>query len=92
MSERRNPFRLRASEHLKSDRDFVRLFCPGVLDTLGVEGLWDLPRVIRSAPGAGKTSLLRLFTPSALLAVHGLRADDEVKDLFKRLRDRKSVV
>ncbi|MCL4457086.1 MAG: hypothetical protein M1147_11185 [Nitrospirae bacterium] len=85
MREPRNPFRLRASEHIESDETFVRLFSPDVLDMLP-DNLWDKHQIIRSAPGGGKTSLCRLFTPKSLLTVHALRTRDYTKDIFQRLK------
>lgn len=85
MREPRNPFRLRASEHIESDETFVRLFSPEVLDMLNAERIWERPQVIRSAPGGGKTSLLRLFTPSSLRTIHALRTREYTKDLFRSL-------
>jgi hypothetical protein len=87
MREPRNPFRLRASESIESDATFLRLFGPGMLDLLPVENLWDKPQVFRSAPGGGKTSLLRLFTPSVLLTLHSSRRLDDVKELWSRMRE-----
>ncbi len=86
MREPRNPFRLRTSENIESDATFLRLFEPGLLDVLPSEGLWDQVQVIRSAPGGGKTSLLRLFTPQSLLALHANHASDEFKELHQRAR------
>jgi hypothetical protein len=87
MKEPRNPFRLRASEHIESDATFIRLFAPGALDLLpsGSE-LWDRVHIIRSAPGGGKSSLMRLFTPAALQTLHAYRARDECKELYQRMR------
>jgi hypothetical protein len=86
MREPRNPFRLRASENIEVDATFVRLFAPGVLDLLkGDERLST--RIIRSAAGGGKTSLLRLFTPGPLLQLHAHRAQEEYVDLFERMKD-----
>jgi len=85
MREPRNPFRLRASEHIESDETFVRLFSPDVLDMLKTPSIWDCPQIIRSAPGGGKTSLLRLFTPSSLRTIHALRSREYTKDLFRGL-------
>lgn len=86
MREPRNPFRLRASENIEVDATFVRLFAPGVLDLLsGDERLST--RIIRSAAGGGKTSLLRLFTPGPLLQLHAHRAQEEYVDLFDRMQD-----
>ena len=87
MKEPRNPFRLRASEHIESDATFIRLFAPGALDLLppGAE-LWERLHIIRSAPGGGKSSLMRLFTPAALQTLHAYRARDECKELYQRIR------
>jgi hypothetical protein len=86
MREPRNPFRLRSSENIEVDATFVRLFAPGVLDLLkGDERLST--RIIRSAAGGGKTSLLRLFTPGPLLQLHAHRAQEEYVDLFGRMQD-----
>lgn len=85
MREPRNPFRLRASENIEVDATFVRLFGPGVLDML--KGEDDLAtRIIRSAAGGGKTSLLRLFTPGPLLQLHAHRAQEEYVDLFEKMK------
>ena len=65
----------------------MRLFGPGVLELLPpAEGLGNV-RVIRSAPGGGKTSLLRLFTPGSLLTLHAYRTRDDCKELYQRMRD-----
>jgi len=83
--EPRNPFRLRASEQIETDAMFVRLFEPSMLEVLPEAGLWDRPQILRSAPGAGKTSLLRLFTPTALLNLHTLRTHEYGQLLFQKL-------
>ena len=85
MREPRNPFRLRASEDTESHETFVRLFSPEALDVFQADDLWKRPQIIRSAPGGGKTSLLRLFTPSSLRTIYSLRTRDYMKDLFKKL-------
>src|SRR5262245_20302316 len=86
MRESRNPFRLRRSENIDTDTAFLTLFEPGVLEMLAEKGLPETVRPIRSAPGGGKTSLLRLFTPSVLHRLHSRRADDQVKELYQRLQ------
>lgn len=87
MREPRNPFRLRASEDIESDITFLRLFGPGMLDLLPSENLWGQVHVFRSAPGGGKTSLLRLFTPNVLLTLHAYRTAEECQDLYRRMCD-----
>jgi len=88
MKEPRNPFRMQTSEQIESDVDFLRLFSHGALDLLSKEDLWNRVHIIRSSPGGGKTSLLRLFTPGALLALHAHRsADDDFKELYLRMKD-----
>lgn len=86
MREPRNPFHLRASEQIESDATFLRLFGPGVLDLLPQDGLWDRVQIFRSAPGGGKTSLLRLFTPASLLTLHSYRSGEDYKELYQRLK------
>lgn len=88
MREPRNPFRLRASEAIESDTTFLKLFGPGMLDLLP-EGtqLWDKMQIFRSAPGAGKSSLLRLFTPSVLLTLHAFRRSEDLKELYQRMSE-----
>ncbi len=85
MREPRNPFRLRASEHIESDATFLRLFEPSMLDLLPGEQLWERVRILRSAPGGGKTTLMRLFTPQVLLTLHAYRTRDDCRELYSRL-------
>jgi hypothetical protein len=88
MREPRNPFRLRASEAIESDVTFLKLFGPGMLDLLPTgPHVWDKPQIFRSAPGAGKTSLLRLFTPTVLLSLHSFRQSDDLKELYQRMSE-----
>jgi hypothetical protein len=70
----RNPFRARASEQFGDTLSFLRNFGAGVLDLLP-ESIWDRPFVIQSAPGGGKTSLMRLFAIDSLDEIHRRRAD-----------------
>lgn len=87
MREPRNPFRLRAAEQIESDLSFLRLFGPGMLELLSMQQMWDRPQILRSASGGGKTSLLKLFTPSVLLALHANRGHDDIKELYQRLSE-----
>jgi hypothetical protein len=91
MREPRNPFRLRASEHIESDTAFVRLFGPGMLDLLKSDGGLDRLRILRSAPGGGKTTLMRLFTPGPLLTLHSFRLQDDCKELYQRMIELEAV-
>lgn len=86
MRDPRNPFRLRASEHIASDTIFLKLFGPGALDLLPSEQLFDQLHVFQSAPGGGKTSLMRLFTPTCLLTLHAHRANEDCKELYQHLK------
>lgn len=87
MREPRNPFRMRAAEQIETDSTFLRLFGPGALDILPQDEVWDKIQIIRSAPGAGKTSLFRLFTPTVLASLYELRKNDEYRELAERLKD-----
>lgn len=86
MKDVRNPFRLQTAESIDSDTDFLRLFGHGVLDLLPDDAVRGRPLFIRSAPGGGKTSLLKLFTPSVLQHVVRMKSNDAVKDLFSKLK------
>lgn len=86
MRDVRNPFRLQTAESIDSDADFLRLFGHGVLDLLPEDALSGRPLFIRSAPGGGKTSLLKLFTPSVLQNLMAMKSNDATKDLFGRLK------
>jgi len=72
-----NPFRSRSSEQQRDVRSFLRNFGAGVLELLP-ETLWDRPLVIRSAPGGGKTSLMRLFAADSLTQIADRRDDFQV--------------
>jgi len=73
----RNPFRIRSFQRASGDDQFVRLFASSALDVVeGGAELWETLQYLRSAPGGGKTSLLRLITPGPLRKVGVLAARD----------------
>lgn len=86
MRDPRNPFHMRASEHIASDATFLRLFAPGALELLPGGELFGKLHVFQSAPGGGKTSLMRLFTPSCLLTLQAYRASEEYEKLYQHLK------
>jgi hypothetical protein len=86
MREPRNPFLMRTSEHIESDATFIRLFGKEVLDFLQSETIWGQVQIIRSSPGAGKTSLFRLFTPSVLIQLFENRDNEEYRELFQSVK------
>ena len=65
MSVYLNPFYARAAEQHRDAHQFVSTFGAGALDMLPVNA-WDRLVLLRSSPGTGKTSLMRLFTPENL--------------------------
>ena len=73
-----------APRNIDTDTEFLALFEPGILDVLSEGGLPSTVQSIRSAAGGGKTSLLRLFTPSVLRRLHARRVDEQ--EFFERLR------
>ena len=80
-----NPFRARTSEqiaHQGLDR-YLRSFGADALDLLPDE-LWDRLVLIRSAPGAGKTSLLRAVSAETQKVLGSRRNSHD--DLRERLR------
>ena len=86
----RNPFKIRASEKIDSDAGFLRLFSPLVLETLSDKyqsgKLWDNVLYIHSSPGAGKSSLIRVFEPSALKILINSKSSPDFKELFNSLK------
>lgn len=88
MKDPRNPFRLRRSQDIDADEAFLALFEPGILEILPKSGSFESVHIIRSAAGGGKTSLLRLFTPSALLTLHATgRTIDRLKELHQQVKE-----
>jgi hypothetical protein len=87
MREPRNPFRLRRAESIDTEASFLTLFEPGILEVMPTTGFWETVHILRSAAGGGKTSLIRLFTPSTLLTLCAKRTDDRVKELYQRAKD-----
>ncbi len=83
-----NPFFSRPSESLGADDKFINLFCPDVLDIFDDKRpLWDIVNVIRSAPGGGKTTLLKLFTPDILLRIKNKQKDEyQLVDIYRKLK------
>jgi hypothetical protein len=84
-----NPFRLRFTEQQRDHSGFIRTFSVGMLEVLpSADIAWNRLVVIRSAPGAGKTSILRLLTPESLTTIIGIDdADDGIKALRNALED-----
>jgi len=86
----RNPFKIRASEKIDSDAGFLRLFSPLVLEALNDKyqsgKLWDNVLYIHSSPGAGKSSLIRVFEPSALKILINSKSSPDFKELFNSLK------
>ncbi len=91
MSNRlRNPFIMRASEKIESAANFLKLYSPIVIDALiekNTEGvLWENVIFIHSSPGAGKTSLLRVFEPISLKTLFNSKSSLDYKELYGQLK------
>lgn len=85
----RNPFRIRASQRAVADEEFVRLFGAGALDLMqNVADPWGSLVFLRSAPGGGKTTFLRLLTPRPLRLADSLaNGSSNVKATQEALRE-----
>lgn len=82
----RNPFRIRASQRSVNDEQFVKLFGAGALDLASeIPDPWGGLVFLRSAPGGGKSTLLRLLTPRPLRLVSRLSEDERVRSTFEAL-------
>lgn len=86
MVYRSNPFLERMSERTTSDQEFVHLFSPKILEKLQDDCFEGAVHVFRSAPGGGKTTILRAFTPNALRAFWYARPTQT--DSYRQLVDR----
>lgn len=90
MSRLRNPFRLRASEKIESNASFLKLYNPVILDSIMEKdktgNLWNNVLYIHSSPGAGKTSLLRVFEPDTLNTLLNNKSAPDSKTLFGVLK------
>lgn len=86
----RNPFKMRASERIESDVSFLRLYSHVALEALleknNKSELWNQVLFIRSSPGAGKTSLLRIFEPNSLHTLFTHRSSPDYRELFNALK------
>ena len=87
MPASRNPFSIRTAEQSDSDDQFLSLFSLAVLDLLTEDGSWNRFLPIESAPGGGKSTLLRLFTPTVLTSIANARSRSEFRDLIKKLTE-----
>ena len=78
----RNPFKMRASEKIESDVNFISLYSPEILlkikEINAETPIWNYSTFFISSPGGGKTSLLRLFSPTILDHIYN-RKDTQVK-------------
>ena len=87
----RNPFKIRASEKLESESNFLRMYSPYVLDALVDKNkdskLWNNVLFLRSSPGAGKTSILKIFEPNNLLTLSYNHSAPYYKDIIDYLKD-----
>lgn len=80
-----NPFYARASEQIGDVSTFVHTFGAGAIDMLP-DDVWDRLVILRSTRGAGKTSLMRMFTAESLDWVRKNR--QQLPDSFAQLRNR----
>lgn len=82
----RNPFRIRASQRSVNDDEFVKLFGSGAFEVMrGIDNPWDGLVFLQSAPGGGKTTLLRLLTPRPLDLTRRLIENPQVKSTHEGL-------
>ena len=87
MPASRNPFFIRTAEQSESDDQFLSLFSLSVLDMLQEDGSWNRLLPIESPPGAGKSTFLRLFTPTVLTTIATRRHQSDFAKLADKLSD-----
>lgn len=81
----RNAFAMRTSETSSPDEVFARYFAPEVLSVLPEDIFATSALLLRSSPGGGKTSLLRIFTPGPLLQVIRNRQRAPHDEIYRNL-------
>ena len=83
-----NPFNTRASDNFDLDEKFIKLFSPEILSVFSEHPIWSAVNILRSSPGGGKTTLLKIFTPRVLKTIRNARThDDHSRVLFDYLND-----
>lgn len=83
-----NPFYTRASDSLDSDEKFIKLFSPEILTVFTEHPIWNAVNLLRSSPGGGKTTLLKIFTPRVLKTIKNAKThDDHSRALYDYLND-----
>lgn len=83
-----NPFLERRSERTTSDQEFALVFSPKILEKLSDEAFKGGVHIFRSAPGGGKTTILRAFTPAVLRSFWRAKGKVELKESFPLFVDR----
>lgn len=81
-----NPFKERATDRTATDRAFVRLFSPKILENLPEDAFKGGVHLFVSPPGGGKTTLCRAFTPSVLQSFWNNKDIAEMKESAKVLQ------
>jgi hypothetical protein len=82
-----NPFFARASEYIELDDKFLNLFSPEVLNIFTQNPVWNNVTILRSSPGGGKTTLLKMFTPKILKKLKETSKHDEHnREIFTELK------
>jgi hypothetical protein len=91
-----NPFLYRAADtqsgSMAEDRNFVNLFASSALDLINEEmerkGLWELPLLLISSPGGGKSSLMRIFSSSAMHYIQEtISISPNIQSLAKKMEE-----
>ncbi|MHC2303383.1 hypothetical protein ACVJBD_007650 [Rhizobium mongolense] len=82
-----NVFAMRNSELSSPDEEFAQNFAADALQVLPEHAFKPGALIIRSAPGGGKTSLLRMFTPGPLEQTTRNRARSPFDEIYRRLEE-----
>jgi len=91
----RNPFLIRSAERISNEDEFIKLFSPKIIEIVreNVEGysFWNQFFRFQSSPGGGKTSFLKLFSPTVLLRLQEIfkiryDSNSDIDILFKNLK------
>nr|WP_155248965.1 hypothetical protein [Rhizobium leguminosarum] len=82
-----NVFAMRNSELSSPDEEFAQNFAADALQVLPENAFAPGALIIRSAPGGGKTSLLRMFTPGPLEQAARNKSHAPFNEIYQQLEE-----
>lgn len=91
VNEQDNPFKYRHEDQIVKDPIFLKLFGTQIIDLIPHDSLMRKANIFVSTPGAGKSSLFRIFRPSSLSLIVNFHENEDYSELFKKLKERNVI-